>query len=107
MNKRELYIKPFIVINNDKMIKVTMQDELHYCGFDIISENFKIIPKIGSFEISETIIKLIGCEKTRIKTAIAISKDNTDASALLSMGEKTFYRKRKEHWDQKPIRKHN
>lgn len=83
-----------LVINNDKIIKVVKEDEFYHYGYNILTEEFEKLFKHKSIPATNILLKLIGCEKTRIQIASVLTTNNKEAIKLLNVSEKTYYRMR-------------
>lgn len=91
--QKEVNIQGRFILFKDKIIKVQEEDLYSYTGFDVFSENpFRIKKNNEAIELPEAVIKLIGCEKSRVQLADSLCKTRNDVCKLLNISERTVYR---------------
>lgn len=98
------------ILYKDKILKIQDETTKGYSGFDIFTEKPFFIRKCqNAIELPEVVIKLIGCDKSRLQLANAMCKNRKDVSVMLNMVERTLYRLYSKHKlimdDRKPINK--
>jgi hypothetical protein len=96
--KKEATPPSKFIIHRDKIIKVLEESTAYYIGFDVLSENlFRITKSNNSIELPEAVIKLIGCEKSRLRLAVSLATTRNKVSKLMGMSERNLYRYCKQH----------
>ena len=71
LNSKLIPVK--LVIYKDKIIKVLEENDSEYCGYDIISEKMYLIKRNNNaIDLPEVVVRLLGCEGSRLKLANAI-----------------------------------
>jgi len=84
---------PKMILHKDKIVKVLEESPLYYIGFDVLSENlFRITKGNNAIELPEAVIKLIGCEKSRLTLANSLADTAKGVSKLIGMSERNMYR---------------
>jgi len=96
--KKKINIDGIFVIFRDKVIKVQEETILHYVGFDVFSEvPYRIKKNPEAILLPQAVIKLIGCEKSRIQLADSLCRTRYDVCKLLNLSERTAYRMYNHH----------
>ncbi len=97
-NKKKEIPLPKMILFKDKIIKVLEECIYFYVGFDVLSENlYRIKKNNNAIELPEAVIKLIGCEKSRLRLADSLANSKNGVSKLIGMSERNMYRCYKAH----------
>lgn len=98
IEEKELNIEGRFVVFRDKIIKVQEESLSSYTGYDILSEMpYRIKKNSEAIIMPEALIKILRCERSRIKLADAMCKTRYDVCKLLNVSERTAYRMYIEH----------
>lgn len=83
-----------LVIYKNKIIKVLEESQSGYCGYDVFSEKmYSILKNNNCIEIPEIVIKLIGCEESRLRLANAICNGELpEIAKKLDTSERNVFR---------------
>jgi len=80
------------------VIKVQEETKFDYVGFDVFSEvPYRIKKNPEAILLPQAVIKLIGCEKSRVQLADSLCKTRYDVCKLLNVSERTAYRAYNNH----------
>ncbi len=91
--EKKLNIEGNFIVFRDKIIKVQEESMLFYVGFDIFSETaYRIKKNSEAIVMPDALIKILSCEKSRIKLADAMCNTRYDVCKLLNISERTAYR---------------
>lgn len=86
-------IKPKMIMCNNVIIKVQEETKDCYIGYDVFSECLCIVKKNPkAIEVTEAVITLLGCEKSRFKLANALGARQHEVAKLLNVNERTVFR---------------
>jgi hypothetical protein len=83
-----------IITCNDCIMKIQMQDEKYYYGYDIFTEKFSVIKKSNPnvAALAPIILKLLHDEKCRYQLVNAICKTEKDIAEVMNTSDRTIFR---------------
>ncbi len=83
-----------LIIYKDKVLKVLEENKSSYCGYDIISEKMYSIKKnCNAILLPEIVVRLLGCEETRLRVTNALCCGNLSEMAdKLGFSERNVFR---------------
>lgn len=82
-----------LIIYKDKLMKVSMEDDTHYFGYNIFTDEFIAIKKqYSAIEVPEAVVNLVVNESARVKFANCVTKLSRDAAKLLNISDRTYHR---------------
>lgn len=82
-----------MILFKDKIIKVLEESNLYYIGFDVFSESlYRVTKNNNAIELPEIVIKLIGCEKSRLRLADSLTSKRNTIAKLMGFNERSLYR---------------
>lgn len=81
-----------IVMDDKYIIKVKTENKKYFYGFDIITEDFKRVPRETSLEMPKYMLDFLNNESIRARLALSMCSSYTKASRLLRLSERTLFR---------------